>query len=225
MRAGRPWNATRSWAIRIQRHSAALSANISSASAIGRRDIVGIARQRGPAERSFAEAEERPDVFRHEPGNLEGVAHAGLLGLGADVVAVVERDRAGALEREHRAHVLRHRRHRSRDVVRPDRSAAADSASASGQPRGHVPVQRVVRGRLIGQHVRHDAAADELRQDLGGVALERDRPRGAFAAPPVRPRQRVVEARRRARRRTASRAAARCGPDRRRRRARRRRSS
>ena len=65
--------------------------------AIGDADVLGIAGQRRPAERSLAFAEERPDVLGHEAGNLERVGDAGFDGLGADVVAVVERDRAAAL--------------------------------------------------------------------------------------------------------------------------------
>jgi hypothetical protein len=42
-----------------------------------------------------------------KPGS-EGVVDAGLLRLGADVVAVVERDGALRLEVEHRLHVLAH---------------------------------------------------------------------------------------------------------------------
>ena len=69
-------------------------ANISSAASSVTRMSSGIARQRGPAERSLAFAEQRPDVLGHEAGNVERVGDAGLLRLRADVVAVVEGDRA-----------------------------------------------------------------------------------------------------------------------------------
>ena len=49
----------------------------------------------------------------------------------------------------------------------------------------HVAVERVVGRRLIGDDVRHDAAAHELRQHDGGVALERNRAGDAIAAPAV----------------------------------------
>ena len=55
------------------------------------RDVLRIARQRRPAERPLAFAEERPNVLGHEARNLERVGDAGAHRLGADVVAVVER--------------------------------------------------------------------------------------------------------------------------------------
>ena len=41
--------------------------------AVGAIDVFGIARQRDPAERPAALAEERADVLGHEAGNIEGV--------------------------------------------------------------------------------------------------------------------------------------------------------
>ena len=61
-----------------------------------------------------------------------------------------------------------------------------------GQPGGHVAVERVVRGGLVGDDVDVDIAADQLGQDLGGVAQQADRQRPPLAAAP-QPRQRVVE--------------------------------
>ena len=72
----------------------------------------------------------------HEAGNPERVGDAGLLGLRADVVAVVERDGAARLQVEHRAHVRGHRRHRAPHVLGRDCRAAAPSASASDIPFG-----------------------------------------------------------------------------------------
>ncbi len=43
---------------------------------VGLVDVLGIARQRRPAERPDAAAEQRPDVGGHEAGKVEGVAHA-----------------------------------------------------------------------------------------------------------------------------------------------------
>ncbi len=43
---------------------------------IGLVDVLGIARQRGPAERSDAAAEQRADVLRHEARKIEGVRDA-----------------------------------------------------------------------------------------------------------------------------------------------------
>ena len=69
--------------------------------AIGDVNVLGIAGQRGPPERPLAFAEQRPDVLRHEAGNVERVGDAGFDGLRADVVAVIERDRAATLQAEH----------------------------------------------------------------------------------------------------------------------------
>ena len=43
---------------------------------VGAVDVLGIARERHPAERALALAEERPDVGRHEAREVEGVRHA-----------------------------------------------------------------------------------------------------------------------------------------------------
>ncbi len=48
---------------------------------------------------------------------------------------------------------------------------------------------------LIGQYIRRDAAANELGQDVRGVPLERDRTRGAIAAPRLDPGQGLVKIR------------------------------
>ena len=80
-------------------------------------DVRRIAGERGPAERALALAKERPDERRHEPREVEGAGHPGLLRLGPDVVAVVEGDGAGLLERQHRPNVLGHRCHGPEDVL------------------------------------------------------------------------------------------------------------
>ena len=71
-------------------------------------DIFGRARERDPTKRTAAFAEQRADVLGNEAGNFESVFDARGLGLRADVVAVVERDRAHSLQREHGADVLGH---------------------------------------------------------------------------------------------------------------------
>jgi hypothetical protein len=43
---------------------------------VGLRDILGIARQRRPAERADAAAEQRADIGRDEAGKVEGVGDA-----------------------------------------------------------------------------------------------------------------------------------------------------
>ena len=52
-------------------------------------DVLRVAAQCDPAERTFTAAEHGPDVGGHEPGEVEGVGGAGLLGEGADAVEPV----------------------------------------------------------------------------------------------------------------------------------------
>ena len=84
---------------------------------IGPRDVLRIAAQRHPTERTFPFAKKRTDVFRNEPGNVERIFNTGLLRLGANVVPVIERDRAFLLQREHRFDVHGHRLHRLFNVL------------------------------------------------------------------------------------------------------------
>ena len=118
---------------------------------------------------------------------------AGLPRLRADVVAVVERHRAPRAQREHRAHVLGHGGHRSRDVV--GRAAVAQTVRfVERHAVGDVAVQRIVRRRLIRQHVGRDAARDERRQDVGRVRAQSDRPCHAVACPAGDRVERLVQA-------------------------------
>ncbi len=66
-------------------------------SAVGFGDVVGIARERDPAEGPAAFAERIANEGGDEAGVGEGIGHAGKLGLRAQVVAVVEGDGAPAL--------------------------------------------------------------------------------------------------------------------------------
>ncbi len=160
---------------------------------VGDADVVGIARERRPAERPLSCAEQRTDVLGHEAGNVERVGDACLLGLRADVVPVVERHGAACPQREHGADVVGHRRHRSRDVL---------LRTPFAQPRGfvqadasrHISIQRVVRRRLVRQNIRRDPASDQRRQHIRGVAAESDRASDAVAGPCRDAFQRLVEA-------------------------------
>ena len=75
---------------------------------VGLVDVLGIARQRGPAERADAAAEERADVGGDEAGEVEGVGDAVVKGFLADVVAIVEGRNAHGLEGEHGLDVAGH---------------------------------------------------------------------------------------------------------------------
>ncbi len=142
------------------------------------RDVRRVAGERGPAERPLALAEERPDERGHETREVEGVGHAGSLGLGPDVVAVVERHGAGGLEGQHRADVIGHRGHRTPDVL--VRIAAPQVRRAGHRdPRRNVAVQGVVGGSLVRDDVESLASPDQLGLHLRGVADQGD----GFRAP------------------------------------------
>ena len=78
----------------------------------------------------------RPDVRGHEAREVERVLDARLLRLRPQVVAVVEHVRAGLLEREHRADVIRHRRASRAPRSPPDRSRAAPRVARARAPPG-----------------------------------------------------------------------------------------
>ena len=75
---------------------------------VGDGDVFGITRERGPAERAEALAEERANVGRHEAGKLEGAVVAALARFVADRVAVVEHLGARILKLDHCLHVCGH---------------------------------------------------------------------------------------------------------------------
>ncbi len=160
--------------------------------AVGPEDVLGVAGERRPAERALALAEERPDELRHEPREVEGVRDARVLGLRADVVAVVEGDGAGLLEREHRPDVVRHGGHGPANVVVGIR-AAEHGRLLDGHAGGDVAVQGVVRGGLVRDRVEPLAAPDQLRLDLGSIADERDGERLAGGGRCPCPAERLVE--------------------------------
>ena len=150
---------------------------------IGAPDVGRIARQRDPAEGSLAFREERPDEGRHETREIERVGNAGGLRLRAQVVAVVERDGAALLQRQHRPNVVGHGGHRPRRVA--GRVGASEVGRLVDRQAGRdVAVQGVVGRGLIGHGVELLAATDELGLDLGGVA---DRARSTRLGRPRRP--------------------------------------
>ncbi len=143
---------------------------------VGAVDVVRLAREGAPAEGADAAAEERPYIGRHEPGELEGIGDAHLLRHLPDVVAVIERRHAGVVEVEHGADMDGHRL--LGGALDRRRIAAPRGLGLLQRPAGRqIAVDRVVRARLVGDHVGPDAAAVELGKDLGGVAEEADRKR------------------------------------------------
>ena len=226
MRAGRPWKATRSRARRIQRQSASSCAEHLEREVVGRVDVGRISGERGPAERTLALAEERTDVLGHEPGDVERVVDARRAPPGRGCCCRSRRRWrrcAGSASIARTCSAIA-AIERARCTPRGSRAAALGFAERHAVR--HVAVQRIVRRGLVGDDVGRDAAARELREDVGGVTLERDRTRGhALRQPALDAVERVVEVVGRARRRSLSPAGARFVAGRPRPRARRRRSS
>ena len=175
--------------------------------AVGPADVLGVAGERGPAERAAALAELRPDEGRDEARIGEGVLHALLLREGPQVVAVVEDDRAGRAG-------SRASRGRGRPSSAGDRrSYSSGSAGAQLERIGegdlgrHVPAERVVRRGLVGHEVEALAGGGPRRLDLGGVADQGDahglRRGGGVARPGERLGRVVTSAGRRSRSRVA----------------------
>ena len=160
------------------------SPNRSRIAAVGGVDVGRIARQRHPAERALALAEQRPHVRRDEPGIAR--------------TRPCPRARTPGRAARCRSRTPRRRRRRARGS--PPTCATAHLADASeilvrigpaqrvglfeGQAGRDVAVQRVVGRGLVGHHVDFDPAADELGQHLGGVAGEADRQCPALARGP-----------------------------------------
>ena len=141
---------------------------------VGLVDILRIARERDPAERANAAAEQRTDIGRHEARKIERILHADIEGALADVVAVIERRDALRHEIQHRAHMHRHRF--LRRLLDRLRIALAPLLPFGERPAGRqIAIERIVRGGLVGDHIGRDAALHQFRIDLGRVAKERDR--------------------------------------------------
>ena len=209
MRAGSPWNATRSGASSSQRWRARSSGKSSRSAASIDGDVVRVARQHRPPERPDAAAEERPDIGRDEARVCERLLYAGLYGppLGG---CCHNRKHSCRLGRTRAAP----RRARAIDSPRPAQvlvriGRAQRSRLLDVEPDRDVAVQRVVRRGLVGDEVEVLAAPGELRHDLGRVPEQPDRQRAPLCRPPrarARARRRATRSPRRG---SASRAAAR----------------
>ena len=156
MRAGRPWNWTFSAAIFIQRAQRLVLREQVEHGLVGGGDVGRIARQRGPAERPAALAEQRPDVGGDEAGVVEGALVAAELRLGAQRVAVVEDLGARVLEADHRLDVAGHRLARPLGRARP---FARRPPSPRTRPR--AARRRAGRGRRSGRSRRRSARPRE----------------------------------------------------------------
>ncbi|MNS66587.1 hypothetical protein D3C72_998070 [compost metagenome] len=145
---------------------------------VGLVDILRVARQRHPAERALAAAEQRADIGRHEAREIERVLHALVESHLADVVAVVQRRHAHLLEGQHRLHMLDDGRARG-GFHRLRVALAQVFPLRHGPAFGQVAVDEVMRRSLVGDDVRAHAAglgaARQLRHDLCRVAEQAHR--------------------------------------------------
>ena len=159
---------------------------------VGLVDVFRVAGQRHPAERADAAAEQRAHIGGHETGEGEGVVAANVLGHLADVVAVVEGGDALRVEGEHGfdmgAHGLLGRVARAFGV-----GLAALEPLLHRPALRQIAVDRIVRAGLVGNGIGAHAALDQLGQDVGGVAEQRDGFRFAGFGVFFDARQRVIE--------------------------------
>ena len=135
-------------------------------------DVLGVAGERHPAEGAEALAEQRADVRRDEARELEGAGVAGVAGLVADRVAVVEDLGALVLELDHRLDL---RGHGLLGLLGEAHGIGLGLGIPllHGELRGQVG-QGIVRGGLVGHDVHGDlaraVAAQQLREHVRGVA-------------------------------------------------------
>ena len=158
--------------------------------AIGGRDVRGVAGQRDPPERTFALAEQRPDVRGHEARIVEGPLVTAQLCLGAQAVAVVENLRAAIEERDHPLDVARHAFPRA-TYIRVGLVEPQLLRVVGAEARGDV-AERIVRRRLVGDDVDVELAPRQRRQHLGRVAVQPDGKRLALLLRVRRELQRVL---------------------------------
>ena len=169
MRAGRPWNATRSECELEPALQKEVVREELAQRPVDRCDVVRIPREHGPAEGADAAAEERPDIGRDKARVCERVLDACLLRLPPKVVAVIENIAPGPDELEHALDVARDRLRGSPQIL-VGVVCAKLGRLVDREPDGHVAVQRVVGGCLVGDEVEGLAARRELGHDLGRVA-------------------------------------------------------
>ncbi len=159
---------------------------------IGLVDVLRIARQRAPAERTDALAEQRTDIGRHEAGEGEGILEALVQGDLADVVAVIEGRNAPVPEGDHGFHMFAHGG--ARRLFDRLRIALALGAPFAQRPAlGQIAVDRIVGRGLVGDDVGMNAARGQFREDVGGIAEQADGLRLTRLGPGVDHGQRLVE--------------------------------
>ena len=146
---------------------------------VGGVDVPRPSRKRRPAERPLALTEEGADILRDEARDVEGGRDPGFLGLAADIVAVVESPGPSFPQLEHGFDVDGHRLVGAADVAFRVLFPEGQRILV-GQAVGNVPVELVVGRGLVGEDIRRHPPADELRDDIGGVAEKGDGQGPAF---------------------------------------------
>ena len=133
-------------------------------------DVVGIARQGGPAEGPRPSAELRTDVCGDEAWEGKRITTASIKCPLTEVVAVIEDLGARSLHRQHEFHVSSHRMGAEFDVLL--RIAVAKFVRIGpAHSLWVVPPKRIVRTGLVGQGLRHDAPRfQSLQQGHRGAA-------------------------------------------------------
>ena len=148
--------------------------------------------QAGPPERAGPAGEQRPDVGQHEARVGERVGEAHVLRLAAQPVAVVEDDRPGVHQVDHRPAVHRHRLAGPVDVLRRLGRPQLQRLLQRHAVR-HVAVERVVGRGLVGHHVRDPATGHQLGQHVGTVRDHGHRQRPAVPLGRLDPGDAVVQ--------------------------------
>ena len=159
---------------------------------VGARDVSGITAQRNPAKRAAPFAKQRPNIFENEPGNIERVFHSGFFCLGANVIAIIERNGAFLLQCEHCLDVHAHGVHCSLNIffrIFP----AQNERIFERHPVRNIAVQRVVSTGLIRENVGHDPALNDLRENIRAIADESHGKRFSISARFVGQFERVIE--------------------------------
>ena len=155
-------------------------------------DVVAIIGQRNPAERPNGAGEQRAQISFREDLDIEGVRHPPFQGLGADQIAVVEHDGTGALESQHGADVAHDGGaaflHQCPWIVLPHPSHVFEAAAGR-----NIAINQIMRGGLIGHHIRDDAALEQRLKDIGGISLKADRRRAPLASRSIDHRHRGID--------------------------------
>ncbi len=156
-----------------QRCRCASSGNSSFILRVGAADVLGIARQRHPAERALAAAEQRPDVGRHEARESRRRRATPCVERDlADVVAVVERSARPSPGSRASPHVRgAARRRRGGAAPRAGRIARCAACQRVDAPaRRQVAVDEVVRRGLVGDQVGRGPPACARRTSSGSTS-------------------------------------------------------